>query len=85
LCGTRSAHQLYQFVFLCRPLDPQACPMVSNETLDVSWFAEGTLPVLDPGHARRIADAFQRRRGKVREAIFDAVASEMSSDTGLAR
>jgi 8-oxo-dGTP pyrophosphatase MutT (NUDIX family) len=85
LCGTHSAHQLYQFVFLCRPRDPQACPIVSNETLDVGWFAEHALPALDPGHARRIADAFRRWRGEVREAIFDAVASEMRSDTGLAR
>jgi len=72
-------------VFLCRPRDPQVCPIVSNETLDVGWFAEGALPALDPGHARRTADAFRRWRGEVREAIFDAVASEMRSETGLAR
>jgi len=71
LCGSRSTHHLYQFVFLCRPRDPLARPTLSNETLDVGWFADGALPPLSPGHERRIADAVRQWRGEAREAIFD--------------
>jgi len=71
LCGTRSRAQLYQFVFLCRPHDPDAQPIVSNETLDVRWYAEAALPALSPGHAPRIADAFRSWRGEQRGAVFD--------------
>ena len=71
LCGTRTRAHLYQFVFLCRPRDPAAQPIVSNETLDVRWYAEATLPPLSPGHAHRIADAFRCWRGERREAVFD--------------
>lgn len=73
LCDSRSAYHLYQFVVLCRPRDPEAIPTLSNETLDVGWFADEMLPTLSPGHERRIADAFRRWRGETREAIFDAV------------
>jgi 8-oxo-dGTP pyrophosphatase MutT (NUDIX family) len=71
LCGTRSRAQLYQFVFLCRPRDPDAQPIVSTETLDVRWYAAAALPALSPGHASRIADAFRSWSGEQREAIFD--------------
>jgi 8-oxo-dGTP pyrophosphatase MutT (NUDIX family) len=71
LCGTRSRAQLYQFVFLCQPRDPDAQPIVSNETLDVRWYAEAALPALSPGHASRIADAFRSWRAERREAVFD--------------
>jgi len=30
---------------------------------------------IDPGHIRRIGDAFGRWRGEIREAIFDAIKS----------
>ena len=75
LCGTRSAYHLYHFVFLCRPRDPQACPIVSNETLDVGWFAQPQVAALeiDPGHIQRITDAFGRWRGEIQEAVFDAL------------
>jgi 8-oxo-dGTP pyrophosphatase MutT (NUDIX family) len=72
-CGTRSNEHLYQFVFLCRPRDPDAQPTVSNETLDVGWYAEDRLPPLSPGHARRIADAFRYWRGEIKEAVFDGL------------
>jgi 8-oxo-dGTP pyrophosphatase MutT (NUDIX family) len=72
-CGTRSSAHLYQFVFLCRPRDPDAQPCLSNETLDVGWYAEAALPPLSPGHAPRIADAFRCWRGERREAVFDRV------------
>jgi 8-oxo-dGTP pyrophosphatase MutT (NUDIX family) len=71
LCGTKSRAHLYQVVFLCRPRDPDAQPIVSNETLDVRWYDEAALPALSLGHAQRIADAFRCRRGQQREAIFD--------------
>ena len=69
----RSAFQLYQFVFLCRPHDPAQQPHVSNETLDVRWYREADLEelALDPNHGHRIAHAFKRWRGELRETIFD--------------
>jgi 8-oxo-dGTP pyrophosphatase MutT (NUDIX family) len=76
LCGTRSNAHLYQFVFLCRPRDPDAQPALSNETLGVRWYAEAELPPLSPGHAPRIADAFRCWRGEIREAVFDKVIAD---------
>jgi 8-oxo-dGTP pyrophosphatase MutT (NUDIX family) len=73
LCGTKSRAHLYQFVFVCRPIDPDAQPSLSNETLDARWYAEAGLPPLSPGHAARIADAFQFWRGERREAVFDGI------------
>lgn len=69
-CGTRSNAHLYQFVFLCRLCQDDAQPGISNETLDVRWFAQAGLPPLSPGHAKRIAGAFQCWRGEQR-AVFD--------------
>jgi len=69
-CGTRSNAHLYQFVFLCRLCQDDAQPGISNETLDVGWFAQEGLPPLSPGHAKRIAGAFQCWRGE-HQAVFD--------------
>jgi len=73
LVGSRTTAHLYQFVFLCRPRDPAAQPIVSNETLAVGWYAEANLPPLSAGHAPRIADALRCWRGERREAVFDRV------------
>jgi 8-oxo-dGTP pyrophosphatase MutT (NUDIX family) len=73
LCGTRSNAHLYQFVFLCRPREQDAQPILSNETLDVGWYAEADLPPLSPGHAMRIADAFRCWRGELQGAVFDRI------------
>lgn len=73
LCGTVSRHHLYQFVFLCRPLDrpPVANPSHGHEVINTCWFAEHEVPAeLDPGHANRIPLAFQVWRGE-RAAYFD--------------
>jgi ADP-ribose pyrophosphatase YjhB (NUDIX family) len=74
LCGTVSPHHLYQFVFLCRPLDggqPAAPPSHGFEVLDAGWFAEHELPAdMDPGHVSRIPQAFRAWRGDER-AYFD--------------
>jgi ADP-ribose pyrophosphatase YjhB (NUDIX family) len=62
LCGTLSRHQLYQFVFLCRPLgDGQPGPAShAHEVLGTGWFAEDALPAdIDPGHVTRIPVAFR--------------------------
>jgi ADP-ribose pyrophosphatase YjhB (NUDIX family) len=69
-CGTQSNAHLYQFVFLCRLRNNDAQPQISNETLDVGWYIETELPPLSPGHAVRIAGAFQCWRGEQR-AVFD--------------
>ena len=72
--NARSPYHLYQFVFLCRPHAGEQQPQVTDETLDVRWYTEQealALP-LDPNHGHRIAHAFKRRRGELREAVFDA-------------
>ena len=70
LAGSVTSAHLYQFVFLCRPRDPSAQPIVTHETLDVGWYAETELPPLSPGHVRRVPDAFRYWRGEVRGAVF---------------
>jgi len=69
--GGRSTFQLYQFVFLCRPRDPLARPVVSNETLDVGWFDQAEMPERDPNHVRPIVEAFQRIHGELPDTLFD--------------
>jgi ADP-ribose pyrophosphatase YjhB (NUDIX family) len=62
LCGTLSRHQLYQFVFLCRPLAgrPPGPASHAHEVLGTGWFAEDALPAdIDPGHVTRIPVAFR--------------------------
>ena len=73
LCSTSSRHHLYQFVFLCKPLNGMKTgkPSHANEVLDKQWFAEETLPDnIDPGHISRIPEAFRVWRGDQR-AFFD--------------
>ena len=70
LCGSRTTAHLYQFVFLCRPLQSTARPVVTAETLDVGWFTEDNLPPLSPGHTLRIPDAFRYWQGAETKTIF---------------
>ena len=65
-------HQLYQFVFLCRPL-PQSPVAASHahEVRELGWFTEAALPTdLDPNHVGRIGVVFQVWRGE-RPPYFD--------------
>jgi len=66
------------FVYLCRPRVPGQRPRVSNETVDVGWYARLEVAALDvdPGHVRRIDDAFERWNGEIPEAIFDPITSK---------
>lgn len=67
-CEPRSRHQLYMYVFLCRPLETEASqpPSHAHETLDCRWFAEDEIPVnLHGGHAVRIPYAYRFWRGEV--------------------
>ena len=76
LCGTVSRYHLYQFVFLCEPLEPGEAEKPSHaiEVLDSGWFAEGSLPEdIDPGHLSRIPEAFRVWRGDHR-VFFDGMA-----------
>jgi ADP-ribose pyrophosphatase YjhB (NUDIX family) len=78
LCGTTSRHQLYQFVFLCEPLDCHEAmePSHAVEVTDRGWFPESGLHEnLDPGHRLRIPEAFRVWRGDGR-AFFDRIESE---------
>lgn len=68
LCETRFPIQLYQFVFLCRPMHVGAAT-TPHEALDVSWFAQDELPPLSPGHTVRVPDAFRFLRD--RRPFFD--------------
>lgn len=74
LCGTPTRHHLYQFLFLCEPLEhePAAPPSHAIEVLGCAWFPEDHLPEdLDPGHRTRIPEAFRGWHGDDR-AFFDA-------------
>lgn len=62
LCGTISRHHMYQFLFLCRPLEIQSPGTASHahEAADVQWFAQHNLPDnIDPGHMSRIPQAYR--------------------------
>lgn len=69
-CGTRSALQLYQFVFLCRAIG-EAAPTTPLEVLDQRWFSKDELPALSPGHAVRVPDVF--RYLDSRRPLFDRI------------
>ncbi|HZU75101.1 MAG TPA: NUDIX hydrolase N-terminal domain-containing protein [Acidimicrobiales bacterium] len=67
-CGTRSALQLFHFVFLCRPCSRTEAT-TPHEVTDLGWFAEAELPPLSPGHAVRVPDLFRYLND--RRAFFD--------------
>ena len=70
-CGTTSRHQLYQFTFLCEPIegDNQEASH-AEEVEDVQWFARERIPEnLDPGHVSRIPEVFRVWNGD-RRAFF---------------
>jgi len=73
-CGTIAPFHLYQFCFLCEPLNggkPEHAPTHAAEILDCQWFGENELPGdVDPGHITRIHEAYRVWRGDVR-AYFD--------------
>lgn len=78
LCGTTSAFQLYQFVFVCAPTDLSGFGRGSHahEILDLGWFGEAALPAgLDPGHASRLHAVFGAGQDGVR-AFFDQTVGE---------
>jgi 8-oxo-dGTP pyrophosphatase MutT (NUDIX family) len=56
-CETRSSLQLFQFVFLCRPL-AQSAATTPHEVLDQRWFSAHELPPLSPGHTVRVPAVF---------------------------
>ncbi len=76
LCGTPSRHHLYQFVFLCKPINEEReKPSHAIEVLNACWFSEDALPKdIDPGHKSRIPEAFRVWRGDNR-VYFDRTVS----------
>jgi 8-oxo-dGTP pyrophosphatase MutT (NUDIX family) len=66
------AQQVYKFTFWCEPVVEQPpAAFDPHETLEIRWFPENELPAeLYPGHAKRIADAYQARKGNF-QAHFD--------------
>ncbi len=65
-CGTTYPLQLYQIVFLCKPLDDNKldAPSHLQESLDIKWFNEDDLPTnIDPGHVSRIPEVYRVWRG----------------------
>ena len=82
LHGSVARHHMYQFIFLCRPLDLANLGQGSHrhEILQVEWFTPENLPAeTDPGHVSRIPEALRVWRGDAR-AFFDA--SPVDGDTG---
>ena len=78
LLGAPSRHQLYMFLFLCRPIDGVSAVPASHghEVLNIGWFSADALPAdLDPLHARRIPEAFRVWRGDAL-AYFDGITRE---------
>jgi ADP-ribose pyrophosphatase YjhB (NUDIX family) len=75
-CGSTHPFHLYHFLFLCKPLNdgvPAGTPSHAHEVLEQRWFAEHELPPsheLDPGHIKRIPEAFRVWHGDGR-AYFD--------------
>lgn len=73
LTGGKSRFHMYQFVFLCEPIQDKAVEPApfAHETLGFGWFTEDSLPdPIDPGHATRIPKAFDMWRNGG-EAFFD--------------
>ncbi len=72
LCGFKTRHHVYAFLFLCNPLDePSEPPSHAIEVKQTGWFAEHDLPEeIDPGHRTRIPEAFRVWHGDQR-AFFD--------------
>jgi 8-oxo-dGTP pyrophosphatase MutT (NUDIX family) len=73
LSKARTPYHLYQLVFLCRPLNAEQQPRVTNETLDVGWYTEQEVAMLtlESGHNRHIPHAFRSLRGESAAAQFD--------------
>jgi 8-oxo-dGTP pyrophosphatase MutT (NUDIX family) len=69
---TGKSQQVYKFTFFCEPVSEQAEEAShSSETLEIGWFDENNLPEdLYKGHAKRIFDAYQVRKGNA-QAHFD--------------
>jgi 8-oxo-dGTP pyrophosphatase MutT (NUDIX family) len=69
---TGRVQHVYKFTFWCEPVSEQAeAPSHSYETLEIGWFDGSNLPEdLYQGHAKRIFDAYQVRKGNA-QAHFD--------------
>ncbi len=63
-CETRSALQLFQFVFLCEVVGDRVEPTTPGEVLDSGWFDEANLPDLSPGHTVRVPKVFDYLRDR---------------------
>ena len=72
-CETRSSLQLYQFVFLCRPIAPSAEGATTpHEVLDLGWFTPDELPPLSAGHTVRVPHALTAWKTQA-PTYFDAL------------
>ena len=68
LWGTTSPFHIYQLLFLGLPLPskPINPPSHENEIISYKWFTESSLPEnIDPGHIKRIPEAFKVWKGEV--------------------
>ncbi len=73
LWGSTSPFHIYQLLFLGLPISetPIKPPSHGNEVISYAWFTESSLPDnLDPGHVKRISEAFKAWRGET-ESHFD--------------
>ena len=75
LWGSSARFHDYSSVWLVE-LAPDQTPIAGPETTGVGYFAEGDLPDLSPGHARRVPLVFELARGDVPAPYFDATERE---------
>jgi ADP-ribose pyrophosphatase YjhB (NUDIX family) len=62
-------NEFIHILFQAHIIDGNAC--TSDESLDVSWFAEDELPPLSDGHASRIEFGFSALKGDIVDPYFE--------------
>ena len=70
LWDTRAKYHLYQGVWLVDISNDQT-PVSGPETTGVGFFSEDDLPILSPGHLRRVPVVFKLARGILPVPYFD--------------
>lgn len=69
LAGGAAPGHLHGYVFQCEPVEPDAMPVFTSETLDARWIDPDSLPPLSGGHRTAVPDAIAVWRGQ-RPPVF---------------
>lgn len=67
--GKGQPGHLHGYVFQCEPVEQDAMPVVTSETLDAQWVDPDSLPPLSGGHRTAVPDAIAVWRGQ-RPPVF---------------